>query len=628
MSYNKKNREKIKETKTSWWYLLPGMLMVGLVPLIMRYHAYQLHMEDFAWVTDTESVDFFLYYKSIAIIILSAVMLFIIAGRLFMDGGKAKFSKAFIPMFVYALFVIISAIASEYSYFVLRGIREQFESVWVLLSYTVMAYYVFYFTNSERDIEMMFRALFAGCIVITLIGVFQYFGMDFFKSTLGQKLILPSKFWDKLVGTLTFTFEEGRAYVTLYNPNYVGMYASLMIPCLGAWMFTRKKKLHLIAPVILLAGQIITLIAAKAKNGIVALVVGIVLYAAALCIRMVRKPAVLAGIAVGGLALAGGIFFVGDNIMNHALSDGIKGIFVHEETQQDKLLEKIETGDDITVYYNNNILHITMDIQLDSGYVYYQFRDENGNDVPWVLDSESQMAYFEDDRYKGLGVFYTMYNDESDIVLLGLYFNDPSLGEERNKYFYFTNMVSEDGKYYAFNQKAGFIDLEQSEAGLFDDQPMLFSGRGFIWSRTLPLLKKYLFVGSGPDTFEIAFPQDDMIAMRRGGYAFSTITKPHNIYLQIGVNTGVISLIAYLLFYLIYMVWCIKLYYVRRVEGNLFHYGVGIFCSTSAYMISGIINDSTVCVAPIWWCMMGMGIAINLMAEKHVVNTGKSEKNE
>lgn len=635
MSYNKKSPERktSKQSQTSWWYLLPGMLMLGLVPLIVRYRQYSLHMEDFAWVSETDSADFFLYYKMVAIIILSAVMLFIIAGRLFMDGGKAKFSKAFIPMFVYALFVIISAIASQYSYFVTHGIREQFEPVWVLLSYTVMAYYVFYFINSERDIEIIFRAMFVGCIVITLLGVFQYFELDFFKSSLGKKLIMPRKYWDR---PITFNFAPGRAYVTLYNPNYVGMYVSLMLPCLAAWMFTRKKKLHLIAPALLVVGQIITLVASEAKNGIVALAAGIVLYAIALCIRMVKKPAVLAGIAAGGLVLAAGVFFVGDRVVDHALSNGIKGMFQHETLQQEKLLEKIETGEDVTVYYNDNVIHVSLSVDLQSGYAYYVFKDENGADVPWVMDSESEMAYFQDDRYKGMAVFTTMYNEDSNVVLLGLYFNDSSLGEEQNKYFYFSNMVAEDGLYYAYNQKAGFIRLEESEAGLFADQPGLFSGRGFIWSRSIPLLKEHLLTGFGPDTFEIAFPQDDMIAMRRGGYAFSTITKPHNLYLQIGVNTGVVSLIAFLVFYLIYLGWSVRLYYVRRVQGNLFHFGVGIFCSATAYMISGIINDSTVCVAPIWWCMMGMGIAINLLAEqqleprkeKQAEETGKSGKNE
>ena len=31
---------------------------------------------------------------------------------------------------------------------------------------------------------------------------------------------------------------------------------------------------------------------------------------------------------------------------------------------------------------------------------------------------------------------------------------------------------------------------------------------------------------------------------------------------------------------------------------------MGVFSGSSAYMVSGIVKDSTVCVAPVWWCMI------------------------
>ena len=39
------------------------------------------------------------------------------------------------------------------------------------------------------------------------------------------------------------------------------------------------------------------------------------------------------------------------------------------------------------------------------------------------------------------------------------------------------------------------------------------------------------------------------------------------------------------------------------------------------YLISGIINDSTITVAPIYWCLMGIGLAIN-----HLVKCKRKEE--
>lgn len=54
------------------------------------------------------------------------------------------------------------------------------------------------------------------------------------RTELGGKLIYPD-------GGLNFKFELGRAYLTLYNPNYVGFYVTLIVPILVALLFTTKS---------------------------------------------------------------------------------------------------------------------------------------------------------------------------------------------------------------------------------------------------------------------------------------------------------------------------------------------------------------------------------------------------
>lgn len=78
----------------------------------------------------------------------------------------------------------------------------------------------------------------------------------------------------------------------------------------------------------------------------------------------------------------------------------------------------------------------------------------------------------------------------------------------------------------------------------------LGNGRLYIWSRILPMLKHYILKGSGPDTFAEVFPQNDYVGKMI--YAESTgriMERAHNDFLAHWVQTGLLSLLALLLFY-------------------------------------------------------------------------------
>ena len=80
----------------------------------------------------------------------------------------------------------------------------------------------------------------------------------------------------------------------------------------------------------------------------------------------------------------------------------------------------------------------------------------------------------------------------------------------------------------------------------------LGSGRIYIWSRTLPILKKYIVAGSGPDTFAEVFPQNDYVG--KAIYANNparVIEKPHNDYLMQWVQNGFLALVAMIAFYVL-----------------------------------------------------------------------------
>ena len=179
-------------------------------------------------------------------------------------------------------------------------------------------------------------------------------------------------------------------------------------------------------------------------------------------------------------------------------------------------------------------------------------------------------------------------------------------------------MKANDKTYYALGAGMALMKLTEQEKSLdFLENHYHFANmRGYIWARTLPLLKKYFLLGSGPDTFLLVFPNNDLVGLYNSGHVNEVITKPHCMYLQVGVQTGVPSLIALLVFFIWYLIDSFKLYWKHNYEGYLPKIGVAIFVSTIGYMILAITNDSCVATSPIFFALAGMGLGINYKLKK------------
>ena len=85
------------------------------------------------------------------------------------------------------------------------------------------------------------------------------------------------------------------------------------------------------------------------------------------------------------------------------------------------------------------------------------------------------------------------------------------------------------------------------------------------------------------------------------------------MYLQIWTQTGLFSLIAFLLLFFWYFVKSVRLYWNSPLETVPQKIGITIMAALFGYMVTGFANDSTVAVAPVFWGMLGFGMAVNKM---------------
>ncbi|MDK2808265.1 MAG: hypothetical protein PWP24_1000 [Clostridiales bacterium] len=592
--------------------LLLPIIAMAFVPLVMYYHLFDTKMDSYPWFGGAMQIDVFLYFKMVLIILLSVCMLLMIIGfaykRMSSKATEKKKKilferfyeyKAWIPIWLYAVLSLLSTIFSKYTYWGYHGISQQMEPVWVLLGYVIMAYYTYLFVKDKQDLVTLLKWMLIPTAILALIGAFQAFGLDFYKSTIGKLTYLPTSM---LKEEIEFVFEKGRTYTSLYNPNYVGVYVSLFVPLLLVLIFQCRnlKLLAFYGSVLLLL--IISLFGSGSKSGMLCIAVSMILLALFYWKEIIKKwKWALAGIAAVVL-----IFFGINALKGNALIGSIKNAMTSTKSEQ-PALTSIETNDDnVTIEYKGNTLVVSYNPEGSTPEEMFPVMDGNGEKIE-VSQVDDVTIALQDERFPGFTINLASYQD--------IYFFDIKID---GKEWYFTNQ-SGDNTYYYLTITGKLDKIETAEvSSLFKGRETFASNRGFIWSRTIPLLKQYILLGSGADSFYLVYPNDEYVGKYNYGYGDQNISKPHNLYLQIGVQTGVVSLLAFLIFYLLYFVQCMRLYLKTGMKTIEVQLGAAILTGTFAYMLMGLANDSTVAVAQIFWIFMGIGMAINFMVRKNV----------
>lgn len=581
-------------------YLIPLIAVLAIIPLIVHMYKYDTGLTKYnTYQGPSTTYDFFLHSKMIWLYVTLAVAVFILAYMVFSVEIKATFTKQLIPLLVYCGLTFISALTSIDRTYSFSGIFEQFESVWLLMGYGLLVYYAFFVLNSEIAIRRVMRWFVAGMIAMGAIGLAQALSHDPFTYGWYQKLfILPSGITQKL----TFNFEKGRVYLSLYNPNYVGFYVALVVPILIALLLNTKKVLFRIGYGVLALVMLFCLFASQSRAGIIALIISC--FIMLLCMRRVFiKNWISTTIIIAMVA----VVFIVVNIMNQGiLIDRMKSMFT--TAPETHALESVITKDDVAITYNKETLHISATQDADDNDV-FTLKDGNGKDVAFTEgDATNNVAnQITDPRFP-----FTFSSVRSNS------FNGFSMQIE-TKTWYFSNLLKTgDTSYYTKGPGASLFKLTTQEKSLkFLEEHYHFANmRGYIWARTLPLLKKYFFLGSGPDTFTIAFPNDDLVGKYNSGHDNENITRPHCMYLQIAVQTGVPSLIAFLAFFGWYVVSSLRLYWKQNYDSYIAKIGVAVLASVIGYLILACTNDSCIAVSPIFWVIAGMGLGINHVLKK------------
>lgn len=585
--------EKKKEKKKINWELIPSIIALGFIPLVAHQFIYKNGLNDFPWFVQDQiqSGDIFLGWKMIATFVVGVIMLGILVFRRIKYHESLKMEKDFYPLVIYGIFVILSAVFSQYKRWVFCGTFEMLEPVGVVLAYLVICYYTFRCLKNEEQVHTLLRWACAGVIVVVILGTMQLLGFDILLGTkAGRIFVSNSKVWD----TFGSSLPKHVVASTFGNQNNACVYFASLVPVLFGCILTCKKKLYKCLLIVLEVLVAACMIGASSTAGCIA-------FAASVCISILvllcrkKKTAVLAVI----LTVAAVISSVLVCILTPIGKKVSEAFFGTPSTDDVRSIDT--TNGCVEMNINHQDLKITFDYD-DEEMCTIVCRDGEGNQLE-TIDADSNMIKIKDIMYLGCRIAPAMIDDSVGIVVIVDGHEWYFLKDNDEKYYYL-NPVGEQEMY----KSPEFLHI-------FNDNAM--NGRGRIWNGSLKAIMDHSYLlGVGANAFVFAYPQEDYIYREYRNMQTAIDVKAHSLYLQQWIENGVLSFCGFLLFFIIYLLQSIKLYRKADFHGNLTWIGLGIFTGILTYLIAGFANDSNISTAPSFWALMGVGIAVNHILEK------------
>lgn len=626
MKYAKKNSTAKKDINR----LLPMLIALCLIPFVILTKDYQTEFSEFVWFNMTEiaQIDSFEHAKSICVVVMgvSAAIVILISEWLNYKQKKRLFEncdvKILVLCAVYFIMVIISAVCSSYPNLAFTGGGYgQWQTMWVLLANVLLFLYAYRFVDSENQVSVVIKCLMVTVGLLALIGVMQTTGHNPLSWDWVQKIITSKSDVNGI------TFKEGisNVIITFSNPNYVGPFVALVIPIVAAFVAIRASKENgramacRIAGIAIIIGLIISLFGSSSSAGAIAVMTGA---AAAVILILVnaltkeagerereegsgkrRKTGVIIGAAVAFVLVAGiGVsrtaFF--KNTVNKVLQGS-------EDTRNIASIVNSDKGLEVTL--RNGEEFVLTPTYAEGQNVSFQAYDADQKEIPVEWSAQNSRFVLKDERFQMVTLGVANFNVDNQVYPGFRFYDTP------NQIEWIFMYKDNDWQYYTPFGK--FTKLHEVESFGFKDYQNIANRRGFIWSRTIPLMKTYWFKGIGPNAFIIAFPNDDFVGSKRVGGNTTLVDKPHNAFLQIYIQTGGISAIAYAGLWILYICGSVRLFWRRKHFTDTEKIGFGLMIGIFSFAVAGLTNDTVVGSQNMYWILLGTGFAINRVIQKN-----------
>lgn len=574
------------QKRANWNFLLLA-LVVGGLPFVLRLHIEKRPPESWefkAFPYPKGNFDIFHYYKGIVLIILSFFMVVLLPKKKLRLVLKYR-----VLLVAFAFLILISSIFSPFRGYSLLGGAESYQGMLVWLSYVILvtSAAVLY---SVKAMIRLFYVVFMAAIIMSVIGVLQYFDLDirpYFEKVIfhsGLKMII-----EKL--------ETGTVYALAYNTNYYGVFM-LCNSLVAYFLFLLNSKKQL--GYLLFLGYSLVYFNLVASGSRAANMTYFTLLLISSIVFLIRnKSHVKKSMPVLGISVL--LFFVigrlngPDNSLNNIQMEFAKPSNLNFMEQKDNTLRLVS--------FNRPELRVAL---TEKNKV--MFTNAMG-EQQGVLRIKKDTFGFSNNKYNFIRFYFS---NNKKYKLLNLVYD--TISE-------FPMVVDKKG--FFIHEKGKLLPIKNApKVDFLNRRNSLVSGRGILWAQSLPLFKNALMFGYGADCFPLAYPNDDYVSRIKtfGMINASFCTSAHSLYTQIGIEFGVLALVLFILLLSWYLFDSLKLLFKLSLMRPVELICLCCFVVVLGYAVTGITNAAMLSSIINFWVFLGIGIGVNAKIKHQSIN--------
>lgn len=562
----------------SYLDIIPFFLITFVIPLIILRIPVVYHSEMRSFIVTAKGYDDYFHLIKAWVLYAATTMLFMA----FLVKKAESFPRLFNLFVPYFGLIFLSVCLSETFVTSVFGFADHYEGALTQTCYALILIFSYCFAGDENKILTVVKFILWGATIVALIGLLQLAGNPLIGRLIpGEPLQITSSLVKPDMSGITST---------IGNSNYTGTYAVILIP-LSVMLVLREKSIFrkALALAVYFGSAVFLLFGSLSKAGYISFLAVCLLMA--VCLWKTLKKQFLWVVIVW--AYAGCIFIVMNAAMGGILLNEVKSMisFTPESAVENKLVFQDIRLDENTAVIETNRYVLTVQNSEDG----FLLQDAEGNLIPSVFDETSQSLVLTEQPYDNIHAWQQQKEDVHWILL-----------EMDGKDIEFVH-TGQSMKVVGFNSVLTDIAPVEAFDGIKNER--FASGRGYIWSRSIPLLKKAVLWGFGPDAFPYVFPQNDIVGKLNYGSIWVIISKPHNWYLQIALGSGVLSLLCLLVFFGLYAAKTILVHF-RGDQGERTLMAFTILSCLAGFLAAGVFNDSVVSVSPILWMLCGFGVRL------------------
>ena len=624
--------EKAEPNNTPRRILIPLVIVIAVVPLIIMVHEYSSGLDSYPWFgNEKKSFDIYFYYKALLLKTCGAISVVIAVGQYIKNKPvflqEKKSLAPIVALVFFTIPTILSSSLSSHPWEASFGGYGRFEGCYVILSYVIFFYIAFGYARSLKLIRFILDSIVIGSSLLSLLGVIEALGVNIYNWSWLQSFM-------SLLESNARSFETTDINIvssTLDNPNYVGSYVVLVLPyCV--YILLREKTIwrRIIAGIAIdLLG--IFLFGSESDTGLFAVAFSVVLTLFFVFPVLKRNSKIIIASFSAFIFVLIMIFLLTGDFSEHLFVESTTYPIDNMETDFNNLIISTSGGKRIIISLDEEMASKDGWSDKDNISELMSIKDGDSGELIKTRTISKSSEKLESEGYPDLTftlngliipkeISSTGYESIWDILII----ND-GIHDYRFSTFMGANIC------YLYNKSMDQVLLRNVERYGFDGLYGIANGRGYIWACTIPLLKDYIFIGAGQDNYIYVFPNDDYVGKLNSGYYSNYQNKPHNMYLGIWVQQGLIALLAFLFLYFLFMVRVIRLCYGKHkvaASDGFSARGVAVVTAIGAtgYMVAGLANDSNVGVTPIFWVMLGVGYAAEAICRKKDIPESMKEE--